>query len=98
VLTVRLVGEGEGVVHVTGFPGWREPKRCTTADASCRIEIPPGTAIRLSTELGEDATFGGYHQLPMRTPRELISILGDPLARCSGGDAVSAAEAGDVRD
>jgi TonB family protein len=98
VLTVRLVGEGEGVVHVTGFAGWKGSKLCTTADASCRIEIPLGTAIRLSTELGEDATFGGYHQLPMRTPRELISILGDPLARCSGGDAVSAAEAGDVRE
>jgi len=98
VLSVRLVGEGEGVVYVTGYKGWKEPKKCTTAEAHCRIAVPPGTSLRLTTELGEDATFGGYHQLPMRTPRELVSILGDPLARCSGGDVLSAAEAGDVRE
>jgi len=98
VLTVRLVGEGEAVVFVSGVRGAREPRRCTTAEPRCRIEIPRGTQIRLTTELGEDTTFGGYHQLPMRTPAALVPILGDPLASCGGGDLLSAALAGEIRD
>lgn len=98
VLSIRLVGEGEGMVYVTGLGGAREPRRCTTAQAHCRIEVPRGTRIQLSTELGEGATFAGYHQLPMRTPPALRAILGDPLAACDGGDLVAAALAGDAHD
>jgi len=64
----------------------------------CRIEVDPGTQVRLTAVLGERATFGGYHQRPMRTPAELIPILGDPLAKCGGGDLMEQAAAGDVLD
>src|SRR5262249_37432226 len=41
-------------------------------------------------------TFGGYRQLPMRTPPELKAILGDPLADCDSNDPLAAALGGDV--
>jgi outer membrane biosynthesis protein TonB len=70
--------------------------RCT--QARCGISLAPGTKVRLTAVLGEGATFAGYHQVPMRTPRELVGILGDPLAGCSAGDAVTAATEGNVFD
>jgi outer membrane biosynthesis protein TonB len=48
--------------------------------------------------LAKGATFGGYRQLPMRTPRVLRGILGDPLAACLDRDAVTAATEGSVFD
>jgi TonB family protein len=93
-LTIRIVGEGEGQVLVSRVGDPAPLVRCSTA--RCTVELPPGTQIKLSAVLGEDATFGGYHQLPMRTPKELVRFLGDPLAGCMGGDAVDAAAAGDV--
>jgi len=61
--------------------------RTQTIDGtSCRIDLPPGTKVQLSAVLGDDATFGGYHQLPMRTPKQLVPYLGDPLARCMADD------------
>ena len=65
----------------------------------CRIEVEAGTQVRLTAVLGQKATFGGYQQVPMRTPPALVSILGDPLASCvGGGDLVAQAAAGDVLD
>ncbi|MDB4961418.1 MAG: hypothetical protein JWP01_1417 [Myxococcales bacterium] len=65
----------------------------------CRIEVAPGTQVRLTAVLDDRATFGGYQQLPMRTPPELVSLLGDPLASCLGtGDLLAQAAAGDVLD
>ncbi len=95
-LTVRLAGEGEGVVHVTRVKDGMPLLPCK--QAHCRYDLPPGTEIRLTTVPGEDATFGGYHQLPMRTPRELVSILGDPLARCDSNDVLMEVQSGVVRD
>ena len=62
----------------------------------CGVELAPGTRVKLTAVLGEDATFGGYRQLPMRTPPALHGILGDPLAGCVIGDAVTAASDGSV--
>nr|MBA3453278.1 hypothetical protein [Deltaproteobacteria bacterium] len=65
----------------------------------CRIEVDPGTQVRLSAVVGERMTFGGYQQLPMRTPAELVPLLGDPMASCLGsGDVMAQAAAGDVLD
>src|SRR5438105_4723589 len=51
--------------------------RCT--QPRCSVELEPGTKVQLTALVGEDATFGGYHQYPMRTPPALVPILGDPL-------------------
>lgn len=64
----------------------------------CGIELAPGTQVKLTAVLGQGATFGGYHQLPMRTPPALRGILGDPLAACVARDAVTAATEGSVFD
>ncbi len=66
--------------------------------SKCDIDMPLGTRVRLTAVLGKQSTFGGYHQVPMRTPEELVAYLGDPLATCTGGDAMAAAEAGNVLD
>lgn len=95
-LSIRIVGEGEGQVLVTKAGESAPLLRCTKG--KCSVEVPVGTQLRLSAVLGENATFGGYHQLPMRTPRELVGYVGDPLASCSGGSAVDAAASGDVLD
>ncbi|MBA2542417.1 MAG: TonB family protein [Deltaproteobacteria bacterium] len=64
----------------------------------CEVELAEGTRVRVTAVLGREATFGGYHQLPMRTPEELVPYLGDPLAKCTGGDVMEAAAAGNVLD
>ncbi|HEX7836132.1 MAG TPA: hypothetical protein VF469_01650, partial [Kofleriaceae bacterium] len=64
----------------------------------CGLELAPDTRVKLKVVLNEGATFGGYHQLPMRTPSELVRLLGDPLAECSASDAVTAALQGTVFD
>ncbi len=64
----------------------------------CTIEVPAGTQIRLTAVLGDLATFGGYAQYPMRTPKELQRYLGDPLASCIHDDVMAAAAAGDSND
>jgi TonB family protein len=94
LLTIRLTGDGGGQVLVTRVGDNAPMLRCS--QARCAIEIEPGTAVRLGSVLGEDATFAGYHQYPMRTPQALLPYLGDPLASCLAGDAVSAAARGDV--
>ncbi len=64
----------------------------------CSIDVPVGTRIRLTAVLGDQATFGGYAQYPMRTPKELQRYLGDPLAACIHDDVIAAAAAGDSND
>ena len=64
----------------------------------CSVELAPGSKVVLTAVLGEDATFGGYRQLPMRTPPALRGLLGDPLAACVERDAVTAATEGTVFD
>jgi TonB family protein len=93
-LTIRLDGLGDGRVLVTRG---REPLpilRCTQPE--CSIGLEPGTVVTLSAVLGDGATFAGYHQYPIRTPHELLPWLGDPVASCNGGDALTAATRGDV--
>jgi Gram-negative bacterial TonB protein C-terminal len=85
-----------GQVLVTRVGDAAPLARCN--QARCGITLPPGTTVRLSAVLGDGATFAGYHQLPMRTPAALVGILGDPLARCSAGDAIDAATRGNVFD
>jgi TonB family protein len=72
--------------------------RAATKRPRCEVDLPEGTRVRITAVLGREATFGGYRQLPMRTPDELIPYLGDPLAKCAGGDAIEAAAAGNVLD
>ena len=64
----------------------------------CRIDLAPGTQLRLTAVLAEGATFGGYKQFPIRTPKPLVRFLGDPLARCLDSDVVAQAAAGDALD
>ncbi|HEU0036760.1 MAG TPA: TonB family protein [Kofleriaceae bacterium] len=68
--------------------------------ARCEVQLPPGTRVKLTAVLGDEATFGGYHQLPMRTPEELVPYLGDPLAKCSGAgaDLVEVAKSGNTME
>ncbi len=97
-LTVRVAGAGEGQILVTRVSDAVTLERCS---GTCRIEVAPGTKVRMTAILGERATFGGYEQYPMRTPPALVPYLGDPLATCSAAnatDAVAAALAGDLLD
>jgi TonB family protein len=96
LLTIRLDGLGEGQVLVTKVGDTAPLLRC--AKAKCSVEVPTGTQLKLTAVLGEDATFGGYNQYPMRTPAALVPWLGDPLASCIGGDVVERAQRGDVLD
>lgn len=95
-LSVKLVGIGQGQVHVTKVGDNTPLLRCMAP--SCGVEIKAGTQVRVSAILGDDATFGGYAQLPMRTPKELVGILGDPLATCQVEDVVEAATSGKLYD
>jgi outer membrane biosynthesis protein TonB len=85
-----------GQVLVTRIGDAAPLTRCS--QVRCGIELAPGTQVKLTAVLGVDATFAGYHQVPMRTPRELVGILGDPLAACTARDAVTAATEGNVFD
>lgn len=87
---------GRGQVLVTRVGDKAPLSRCN--QARCGIALAPGTKVKLTAVLGEGATFAGYRQYPMRTPRELAGILGDPLAGCTAGDAVTAATLGNVFD
>jgi TonB family protein len=99
VLVVRLGGEGAGQVLVTQDGRSAPLLRC--ASASCRIEVEPGTALRLVALPGEDATFEGWQQIPGRPPVALQPWLGDPLAAClidrlSSAELVARSLAGDA--
>ena len=96
LLTIRLDGMGDGQVLVTKVGDTAPLLRC--AKAKCSVELPTGTQVKLTAVLGEDATFAGYGQYPMRTPAALVPWLGDPLASCLGGDIVDRATHGDVLD
>ena len=85
-----------GHVLVTKVGDAQPLLRCS--QKRCSLDIEPGTPIKLTAVLGEDATFGGFHQYPMRTPAPLVPYLGDPLAACNAGSALEAAERGDVLD
>jgi TonB family protein len=58
--------------------------RGRTPRPRCEVSLPVGTRVQLTAVMGNKTTFGGYHQLPMRPPRELVRYLGDPLAQCQG--------------
>jgi len=85
-----------GQVQVTRVGESAPFLRCS--QARCGVELPPGTKVKLSAVIGEGSTFAGYHQFPMRTPKELVGILGDPLSECTAGDAIAAAARGNVLD
>src|SRR5690606_16829840 len=95
-LTIRLAGDGEGMVLVTRAGDTSPILRC--AKAKCSVELEPGTQVTLTAVIGEDATFGGYSQYPMRTPGALRPYLGDPLAGCIAADVVELATRGNVLD
>jgi TonB family protein len=88
VLVVRLSGEGTGQVLVTQDGRSTPLLRC--ASPSCRIEVAPGTALRLVALPGEDATFAGWQQVGGRPAIELAPWLGDPLAACLSDRLTSA--------
>ena len=65
----------------------------------CSVELQPGTKVQLTSIVADGATFGGYHQYPIRTPKQLVPYLGDPLAACTvTTDEVVAGSTRDVRD
>ena len=66
-----------------------DPRRCCAARRrAARSSSPAGTQVKLTAVLGDDATFGGYHQLPMRTPRSSCRASAIRSRRCIGGDVV----------
>lgn len=81
-LTIRLSGEGSGQVLVTRDGDDAPILRCS--QERCSIALPPGTRVHLDAITGEHATFAGYQQYPVRTPRALVPWLGDPIAKCNG--------------
>jgi TonB family protein len=95
-LTIRLSGEGDGQILVTRVGDVAPLLRC--AKERCSVELPPGTQVTLTAVLGEDATFAGYGQYPMRTPLALQPWLGDPLASCIPDNVVDMAARGSVLD
>lgn len=95
-LTIRLDGVGEGQVLVTKVGDTAPLLRC--AKSRCSVDVPRGTQLTLTAVLGEDATFAGYDQYPMRTPKALVPWLGDPLAACVDDDIVERATRGSVLD
>jgi len=103
-LTIRLMDDGtldgdlaaNGHVLVTRVGDSAPLLRCDKP--RCSIDLPPNTRVTLKAVVGETGTFGGYYQYPMRTPKALQPYLGDPLATCLDGDAVTAASAGDVTE
>jgi TonB family protein len=96
LLTVRIEGAGEGQVLVTRAGETAPALRCATAH--CYLEIPAGSEVHLVAVPGDGATFAGWAPYPIRPPEALVPYLGDPLADCIAGDAVTAALRGDVRD
>jgi len=63
-----------GAVAVAGERiAWVGPE----SELAAEVRIGRDTAV-----LDAKATFGGYLQYPMRTPKELVPYLGDPLAAC----------------
>jgi TonB family protein len=70
--------------------------RCSTEH--CGLELERGTKIQLTAVPAEDSTFEGYSQYPMRTPKQLVPYIGDPLAKCVVDDVMEAAATHDVRD
>jgi hypothetical protein len=95
-LTIRLEGEGEGQVLVTRVGDQAPLLRC--AKARCSVELAPGTQVKLTAVLGEDATFAGYGQYPMRPPAALQPWLGDPLSQCLADNVVDMVARGNVLD
>ena len=95
-LTIRLAGDGMGQVLVTRVGDVAPLLRCDKE--RCSVDVAPGTQLKLTAVLGEDATFGGYGQYPMRTPEALKPWLGDPLAGCIATDVVDLAMRGNVLD
>ncbi len=71
-------------------------ERCS--QEKCTIRVQPGTKLTMSAIVGDGSIFGGFRQYPMRTPAALVPYLGDPLAACNAGDAVTAAQAGHLFD
>jgi TonB family protein len=85
-----------GQVLVTKVGDIAPMLRCSSP--RCSVDVEPGTEVKLTAVLGEEATFGGFHQFPMRTPSALVPWLGDPVAQCNAGSALDAAARGDVMD
>jgi outer membrane biosynthesis protein TonB len=85
-----------GQVLVTRVGDPAPMMRCS--QARCAVELAPGTQVKLTAVLGDGATFAGYRQFPIRTPKPLVGLLGDPLAACNADDAVTAATTGNVFD
>jgi len=85
-----------GQVLITRDGDAQPLKRCS--DESCTIRVEPGTKLTLTAIVSDGSIFGGFKQSPMRTPPALVPFLGDPLAACNAGDAVTAAAAGHLYD
>ncbi len=92
--------DSKTVPAVYGLVNWavERMRDRSKSKSKCDLDLAPGTRVRLTAVLGKQSTFGGYHQIPMRTPEELVAYLGDPLATCTGGDIMDVAAAGSVLD
>ncbi len=96
VMAVSYV-PARGQVLITRAGDKSPPTRCT--QARCNIAVPIGARVQLTSVVADGATFGGYHQYPIRTPKQLVPYIGDPLASCSVSTAeVLADSTRDVRD
>ncbi len=87
VLTIHMDGEGDGQILVTRVGAARPILRCAAKE--CSVPIAPGTKVTLSAVRGERTTFGGYQPYPMRVPKELRPLLGDPFGECLDRDILT---------
>jgi len=89
LISVRLDGEGEGQVQVY-VDGKSEPALRCDGTSACILATHRGAKLHLVAVKGEQSTFEGWSQRPMRTPARLRPIAGDPLASCIDVDPLDA--------
>jgi TonB family protein len=80
-LTIELAGEGNGTVLITREGESAPMLRCS--QPTCSVDVQPGVPLHMVAIADDGATFGGYYPDPIRPPRALQKLLGDPLARCA---------------
>ncbi len=80
VLTVVRLGDGQGAIRIEDANTGVVLSTC--AGERCAVAAARGTPLRLVATPDGTSVFGGWAQLPMRTPPALRNVLGDPLARC----------------
>jgi TonB family protein len=97
VLVVTVLGLGSGSVNVFE-DGKAEPVLRCDGSEPCRLVSRRGAALHMVAIPGDQSTFAGWSQLPMRTPEKLRKVAGDPLAGCIDFDLTDVTSIGNVME